>query len=311
MEIIYFDLDTPAFSPNQSTDRAYITMIEFVLDVISDFSLAITSYTTSDLKSDDIRAFIAFYDSIKEIEIESEHLITSFKVCANSSPDRFKPSTLRASIRVFSLSIYRLVEKFREFGFRKFGIPLEIFNREIAESLVTVGLMKSVFCRSLLEISSPDICFNQSLPSIEQKYCLRVIDYKKYNYSMAAVQKRWNCLFTYFGIPNLLWRDKPFNGKITDAAITTKSGEKWVSEEKNYDLYSHQHPILKREEVEINESFIRLMLDFKIFYFTDIPDIFELKEQIWRDEISLQRLRENRVKLAAFLTNHFSISDFF
>jgi hypothetical protein len=187
-------------------------MIEFVLDVISDLSLAIASYTTSDCRSKDIRTFISFYDSIEEIEFKSERLINSFKECANSSPDRFEPSKLRVSIRAFSFSIHGLVEKFREFGFREFGTPLEIFSRELAESLVTVGSIKRVFCRSLLEISTPDICLNRSLPSREQKYCLRVLDYQKYNnYSAEEVQKQWNLLFDYFGIPNILWRNKPFN----------------------------------------------------------------------------------------------------
>jgi hypothetical protein len=74
-------------------------MIEFVLDVVGDLSLAIARYQASDTRSRDIRAFIAYYDSIKEIEINAEALIKSFEDYTDSYPNGSDPSALRLMVR--------------------------------------------------------------------------------------------------------------------------------------------------------------------------------------------------------------------
>jgi hypothetical protein len=283
-------------------------MIEFVLDVIGDLSLAIAHYETSDTRSRDIRAFIAFYDSIKEIEINAENLIKAFAEYTNSYPNASDPSRLRVLIRRFSSSIYKLAETFRAVGLRN-SDPLEYFSRELAESFITIGsALRPMFCRSLLEIASPDICINQALPAIERNYWIRVVDYQKSNCSAEDVQKRWNLLFANVGMPNLLWKTAGFPFVITESAITAESGERWVSESGTYDFYAHQVPAVRPETMQLNESFIRLVYGFKVISFADIA---ELKDQIQRDAISLQRLRGNRVDLETFLIGHFSMADFF
>jgi hypothetical protein len=283
-------------------------MIEFVLDVVGDLSLAIARYQTSDTRSQDIRAFIAFYDSIKEIEANCEALIKSFEDYADSYPNGSDPSALRVVIRKFSSAIYRLVETFRALGLKN-SDPLEYFSRELAESFITIGsALRPMFCRSLLEIASPDICINQALPAIERNYWIRVVDYQKSNYSAEDMQRRWNLLFANVGMPNLLWKTAGFPFVITESAITAESGERWVSESGTYDFYAHQVPAVRPETMQLNESFIRLVYGFKVISFSDIA---ELKDQTQRDAISLQRLRENRVNLETFLIGHFSMEDFF
>jgi hypothetical protein len=81
-----------------------------------------------------------------------------------------------------------------------------------------------------------------------------------------------------------------------------------VSESGTYDLYAHHILRVRPEKIQLNESYIRLVCGFKVIPFTDIA---ELREQIQRDAIGLQRLRENRVNLAVFLVGHFSMTDFF
>jgi hypothetical protein len=137
-------------------------MIEFVLDVIGDLSIAITSYETSDDRSIYIRAFMSFYDSIKEIEFKSEQLIKSVEDYTNSYPKKSDFSDSRKSSRSFAFSIYNLVEKFEKFGFRYFDKPVELFPRELVEIFVVYWLLRPVFFRSLIEISAPDICFDKS-----------------------------------------------------------------------------------------------------------------------------------------------------
>jgi hypothetical protein len=182
-------------------------MIEFVLDVMSELSLAIARYETSDCRDQDIRAFMAFYDAIKSIESQSERLIAAFEEYITSYSEESDPSNLRSLIRRFSRSIYEFVEKFRSLGFRN-ADPLGCFSRELAEGFVTVGRIGSVFCRSLIEVSSPDICINQALSAMERKYCLRVVDYQRCNYSVEAVQRQWALVFANAGMSNLLWGDR-------------------------------------------------------------------------------------------------------
>ncbi|WP_427161159.1 hypothetical protein ACQFX9_06080 [Aliinostoc sp. HNIBRCY26] len=276
-------------------------MIDFALDVLSDLSLAITSYKNSDFKGQDIRAFIALYDAIRLVTVTAKKLTLGFSNYTSSCESNFDVSILRKLIRNFSLSIYKLVDTFRKFGLRN-GIPLECFQPELARNFIPVGTIKSLFCRSLIEIAIPDICLDHSLPTTERDYLLRIIDYQKYQYSVAEVQKQWHNFFSYYGISDILLQTASVPVKFTNLP------KKWLSESGTYNNYKHQIPFIKKEEVEINEAFIRSILDFRILTFTDID---ELQDQIQQDAISLQKLRRNLVTLEEFLTNSFSMSDFF
>lgn len=276
-------------------------MIDFALDVLSDLSIAITSYKTSDFKGQDIRAFIALYDAIKAVATTATKLTLGFGDYTSLSDSNFDISLLRKLIRNFSASIYKLVDTFRKFGLRN-SVPLECFQPELARNFIPIGTIKSLFCRSLLEIATPDICLDHSLPAIERDYCLRILDYEKYQYSVAEVQKQWHNLFSSFGVSEILLQAANFPVKLTNFS------KKWVSESGTYDNYKHQIPLINKEEVEINEAFMRSILDFQILTFTDID---EFQNQIQQDAISLQKLRRNLVNLEEFLTNHFSMSDFF
>jgi hypothetical protein len=276
-------------------------MIEFVLDLAGDLAIAITHYEASDDRSQDIRAFMALYDSFKEIELKSERLITSVEDYTNAYPGASDFSHSRKMSRILSLSIYDLVTKFRKPGFRYLDKPFELFSPELTESFMTVGLIKHVSFRSLIEISAPDICFDKSIHTTEQSYFLRVLDYPKYGSSVAEVQKQWKTLLANCGISDILRQDKSF-------PILEDSGDNWMSEIRAYDSYQHEPFIFRRDQVQINESFIRSVFGFKILSFSDVD---ELKDQIQKDLMSLQRFRGIRGDLEAFLTTHFSMSDFF
>jgi hypothetical protein len=128
-------------------------MIDFSLDILQKFAEAIANYELSSNKAKDLLAFIIFYNSIRVVELKAEELLIGFEKYTDLSDRNFDLSILRSLVRDFSFVIYKFVDYFRKYSFRSFGTPLEIFKPELVETLVTVGTIKSIFCRSLLEIA--------------------------------------------------------------------------------------------------------------------------------------------------------------
>jgi hypothetical protein len=282
-------------------------MIDFSLNILQEFAETIPNYQTTSNKDRDIRAFIIFYDSIVEVELKAEKILNCLEKYTDLFDVNFDLSILRALIWEYSFAIYKLVDNFRKYGFSRFGIPLEVFEPELAETFVTIGSIKSIFCRSLLEVAVPHTCTDRMLPAIEQRYSLRILDYKRWKYSTKEVQRIWKIVLAHLGTRDILQRQGSFP-LITLKSFTEK--ERWMNSVSLYNYYRHEEfPRMRHpEEVLLNETYICWISGFKIVSFTDIAD---LRNHLQRSRASLENLCDRREKLKEFLSSNFSMSDFF
>lgn len=265
-------------------------MIGFSLDILKELILAVTNENIPDSKSRSLRAFIALYDSIKRVEHESEELLLIFEKYIKSPQNSFDISTLRVAVRRFSSVVCDFVEYFR-----RVEKPLQIFKGELAQTFSNIGSRKLIVCRSLMEVANPEICFDGSLPPIQQKYLLRVLDYAKYKHSANKVQKQWNKLAS---------QNQKFNIKSNQ--------QRWISESRTYSRYENNQrydiPRYNVPSLKAHENEMRAVFGFKILTFNDVE---ALKQEIQTGWIRLASLREGTKELEKFLSKNYSISDFF
>ena len=275
-------------------------MFNFTLDILNEFIYDIISGRSADNKNTSIRTLISLYDSIKHIEVTSEKLLLVFEKYIKSPQNNFDVSMLRVAIRNFSSVTCDFSERFRRF---ERSLPLSA--TELTKTFRNIG-HKTVTCRSLIEITTPDICFDSSLPLAQKKYLFRALDYAKYNFSTHKVQQQWSELLTQARAEKKpLW-------KLDDEASKEVNQQKWTSESRTYSRYEGtQRDNTMRYVVplvKINENVVRTVFGFKILSFTDIE---KLNQEIQTGREGLESLRIRIKELEYFLSENYSISDFF
>jgi len=276
-------------------------LIAIVLEIIS-FAIntlkgslqdKIKEITSKDKRA--IRAFVTLYDSLLELETKSNELISVFKDFAFNESEIIKEPVLRRNIREFSTAVCRFVNKFWAVN-----RSLRIFDDDIYKFFTDIGGLKIKICRSLLEITSPNICIKNISPNKGQ-YFIRILNYNKFKRNLDNVQRRWEeiskSIPSGFVLP-LPEETKKNVTKLKELVKTVK--EEWISS---------QDPFYQIENrINDNENAIRKELGFDIIPFSDKQ---KLREVLNDSDLYLEKLKKARISLEDFIKSNFSVNDFF
>ena len=145
-------------------------MISFALDVVKEVATSVLQARVTDNRGKAIRTFISLHDSVERVERSSEALLKEVETYIDSE-GKIEPSELRRHVYDFASAVAAFVD-----AYVSVSRVLQVFDPELASAFRRVGDLKLPLSRSLLEVTSPTVCVDSTLPWQQRHYHLRVLD---------------------------------------------------------------------------------------------------------------------------------------